>query len=201
MTLINISSSEAIVTALALLKHHWLILAFVVVSAKVFQNRWCHPLSKFPGPFLGSVTNWYSVYIFFTYRAHEVEYDLTKKYGTWTLTDRQQGILTIIGSVIRIQPNMVFFNDPNLLSIVYHRSVDKDPLFYGTASLGMGLNIITAMTHDVHARLRKRIAGAFSMTSVRSMEHIIDDRVQQFQAKMGQKAETGERFDFALWAQ
>ena len=65
----------------------------------------------------------------------------------------------------------------------------------------MGLNVLTALKHDVHARLRKRIAGAFSMTSVRSMEHIIDDRVQEFQAKLGEKAETRERFDFALWAQ
>ena len=65
----------------------------------------------------------------------------------------------------------------------------------------MGLNVLTALKHDVHARLRKRIAGAFSMTSVRSMEHIIDDRVQEYLAKMGEKAETGERFDFALWAQ
>ena len=51
----------------------------------------------------------------------------------------------------------------------------------------MGPNVLTALKHDVHARLRKRIAGAFSMTSVRSMEHIIDDRVQEFQAKMGEK--------------
>jgi len=65
----------------------------------------------------------------------------------------------------------------------------------------MGLNVFTALTHDVHARLRKRIAGAFSMTSIRSMEHIIDNRVQEFQTKMGEQAGTGERFDFALWAQ
>jgi len=87
MTPINISSSEAIEMALALLKRHWLILAFIVVTANVFRNRWLHPLSKFPGPFLGSITYWYSVYMFFTYRAHELEYDLGKKYGTWTLTD------------------------------------------------------------------------------------------------------------------
>lgn len=65
----------------------------------------------------------------------------------------------------------------------------------------MGLNVFTAIPHDVHARLRKRVAGAFSMTSIRSMEHIIDDRVQEFQVKMGEQAESGERFDFALWAQ
>jgi len=90
MTVINVSSSEVIETALALLKRHWLILTFTVVTAKVLQNRWLHPLSKFPGPFLGSVTYWYSVYIFFSYRAHELEYDLNKKYGRWALIDLQQ---------------------------------------------------------------------------------------------------------------
>lgn len=185
MALINVSSSEAIETALALLKRHWLTLAFIVVTAKVFQSRWLHPLSKFPGPFLGSVTYWYSVYTFFTYRAQELEYNLAKKYG----------------SVFRYQPNTIFISDPKMLPIVYHRSADKDPLFYGTGSLGMGLNVFTAITHEEHTRVRKRVAGTFSMTSIRSMEHIIDDIVQEFQAKMGEQAEVGERFDFARWAQ
>ena len=87
MTLVNVSSTEVIKTVLALLKGHWLILAFTVVTTKVLRSRWFHPLSKFPGPFLGSVTYWYSVYTFFTYRAQELEYDLNKKYGAWALPD------------------------------------------------------------------------------------------------------------------
>jgi len=110
-------------------------------------------------------------------------------------------ILTMTGTAFRIQPNTIFISDPKMLDIVYHRYADKDPLWYGSGGFGMGLNLLTAMTHDVHARLRKRIAGAFSMTSVRSMEHIIDDRVQEFQAKMGEQAGTGKRFDFSLWVQ
>lgn len=79
-----ISSSEILETALGLLKRHWIILAVIVVTTRVVRNRWMHPLSKFPGPFLGSVTYWYSVYTFFTYKAQEIEYDLQKKYGRWT---------------------------------------------------------------------------------------------------------------------
>ena len=98
MILINIHSSEAIEIALAILKRHWLILAFIIVTVKVFQSRWFHPLSKFPGPFLGSVTYWYSVYVFFTYRAHELEYDLNKKYGMWTLTTVEARIFEYINN-------------------------------------------------------------------------------------------------------
>lgn len=105
------------------------------------------------------------------------------------------------GPVIRYQPNLVLVFDPKLLPIVYHKHADKDMLWYGVGGLGMGLNVFTAMRHDVHATLRKRIAGAFSMTTVRSIEHIFDTRIQEFQAKMDVKAAKGERFDFAHWSQ
>jgi len=65
----------------------------------------------------------------------------------------------------------------------------------------MGPNLFTAITHDVHAWHKKRVAGAFSMAAIRSMEHIIDDRVQEFQVKIREQAGTGQRFDFAQWVQ
>lgn len=110
-------------------------------------------------------------------------------------------MLCYVGPVLRYQPNTLLISDPLLLPTVYHRTADKCPLFYGTGGLGMGLNVFTALNHETHARLRKRVGGAFTMTSVRSMEHIIDDRVEEFQAKMGELAGTGKRFDFAQWAQ
>lgn len=51
-------------------------------------RRYWSPLSKFPGPFWGSVTNLYAVYAYFTGKQHLIQYELHKKYGqTSALTE------------------------------------------------------------------------------------------------------------------
>ena len=52
-----------------------------------------------------------------------------------------------------------------------------------------------------HAHLRKIVAGPYSFSNVKKLEPIIDDRIQSWIERVGQKfADTGERFDFALWS-
>ena len=63
-------------------------LAFVILStmylalvSHVVKNRYFHPLSKFPGPFWGSITNLYCSLMILTGESQKTEFDFHKKYG------------------------------------------------------------------------------------------------------------------------
>jgi len=45
-----------------------------------------HPLSKYPGPLIGRVTDWYSVYHAFKGDRHLDFFDLHKRYGMTSLS-------------------------------------------------------------------------------------------------------------------
>ena len=60
--------------------------------------------------------------------------------------------------MVRYKPNLLLVSDPQVLRTVYGGPVDKDPVFYGSGGLGMGVNVFTAIPHKLHTRLKKRIA-------------------------------------------
>lgn len=51
----------------------------------IISRRWFSPLSKFPGPFWGSITDLYSAYINFSGKLYLVQYDLHRKYGKYPI--------------------------------------------------------------------------------------------------------------------
>ena len=55
------------------------ILAFIILRG--FYNRYLHPLRNFPGPFWGSLTDFYKLFIVSKKDAHTRGIDLHKKYG------------------------------------------------------------------------------------------------------------------------
>ena len=72
-------------SACQIILRHWLlsILSAVVLFAlnRCYYTRYCHPLSKFPGPFLGGVTDFYHLSLFASKKVHIKLYDLHKHYG------------------------------------------------------------------------------------------------------------------------
>ncbi len=52
---------------------------FTYVFSTAIYNRYFHPLAKFPGPFLGSLTSWYLVHVICSVPTYGLE--LHKKYG------------------------------------------------------------------------------------------------------------------------
>lgn len=55
------------------------IFAFILLRG--FYNRYLHPLRGFPGPFWGSVTDFYKLFIVSKMDAHTRGLELHKKYG------------------------------------------------------------------------------------------------------------------------
>ena len=59
------------------------------------------------------------------------------------------------GPVVRKAPNLVIFNDPRLLPLVYHRTADKTDQYRAMEWFG----ILGIRKHAEHAELRKKLAG------------------------------------------
>jgi len=66
-------------------------------------RRYFHPLSKYPGPFLASITRWWLAFEIFSGKHEQHIRKLHKKYG----------------SIVRISPNEVVIADPQAVRVIY----------------------------------------------------------------------------------
>ena len=65
----------------------FLVPIFLGLVTKGIYNRYCHPLSKFPGPFWGSCTDLYLVFIIGSIPTYG--YELHEKYGTISIEKKK----------------------------------------------------------------------------------------------------------------
>lgn len=90
-------------TIVHLVLQHWLSLTATVLVAWLVKNRYHNGLSKFPGPFLASLTDWWRFFDVYGQRADITHRALHKKYG----------------DVVRLGPNSLSFADPKALKTIY----------------------------------------------------------------------------------
>ena len=83
-------------------------------------SRFFHPLSRYPGPFLASISRAWLVSQGAGARAEETQRELHAKYGNEDCT-MQSRILLLIGqgSIVRIAPNEVAIADPTAIKTIY----------------------------------------------------------------------------------
>lgn len=71
--------------------------------AHIVHRRYFHPLSKFPGPYVASITNWWKTYHVYKLDLHEAVLALHHTFGP----------------VVRIGPNDLHFWDPEAVVAIY----------------------------------------------------------------------------------
>ena len=141
-----------------------LALSIVVLIANAIRNRYYHPLHRFPGPFWGSITDFYKTYLFSTQIYHEKVYSLHEKYGKFLQLIRKTQRLSGLpdqGPILRIAPNLLSFSEPSLLPQVYHRAAEKTP-FYSTGLAGEIAPLLQIQSHGQHAMKKKVLAPTVS---------------------------------------
>ncbi|MCJ1424479.1 hypothetical protein MMC29_002367 [Sticta canariensis] len=149
----------------------------------MIYNRYFHPLRHFPGPFWASVSDFWKLYFCLTKETHTRGIKLHDRYGP----------------VVRLAPNLLAFNDPKLLPIVYHKNVDKTD-FYSTGILGEIAPPFQTLNHKEHAEKKKRIAFAFSLSNLKKFEGEVDKALMQFDVVLKEKfAKPSKRLDIAEW--
>ncbi|KAI2610041.1 cytochrome P450 monooxygenase [Hypoxylon fragiforme] len=152
---------------------------FTYVFSTAIYNRYFHPLAKFPGPFLGSLTSWYLVHVICSVPTYGLE--LHKKYGP----------------IVRLAPNLLSFSDATLLPHVYHRSADK-PAFYASWMFGKTAAMFQSLKHEDHYAKKKLVAPCCSMTAMKANhERKISERIDEFCSKIQKKSASGMPLDFS----
>ena len=78
--------APALVAPTRLAEKNYVVVTFIIVAASVvakgIYNRYLHPLRHFPGPFWGSVSDFYKLYVIAKKDAHTRGVKMHKKYGT-----------------------------------------------------------------------------------------------------------------------
>ena len=75
LILLGMAEKNCVVSAITVI----VLFAFL----KGLYNRYFHPLRKFPGPFWGSVTDFYKLFIISKMDAHTRGVEMHKKYGRY----------------------------------------------------------------------------------------------------------------------
>ncbi|KAK7937725.1 uncharacterized protein PG986_014593 [Apiospora aurea] len=140
-----------------------------------------HPLYKFPGPKIASMTYGYEAY-----------YDLWLG-GRYTL--RIKAMHDEYGPIVRINPDELHCADPDMLDEIYtggNRPRDKWEHYTAFMIGGLGLSSFSTISHDMHRLRRGAIARYFSRDQMLKLESEIRDFTVRTVDKMHRCAASGE---------
>lgn len=127
---------------------------------QVIYYRYFHPLAKFPGPALASVTRIWLAWQCYIAQEPYVLFELAQKYGPFADSCLSVTLVAkyFIGPVVRITPTMLHVSDATMLPTLYARNADKSG-HYLTGSFGNTESIFHMQKTSTHTRFRKLIAG------------------------------------------
>jgi hypothetical protein len=119
-------------------------------------------------------------------KAHLIYYDLHQEYG----------------HIVRDGPNSISFSDHRAIKVIYGRG--KDSFHRPSSFPAVGLNpehlpIFFAVDGRTHQVARRKVGGAYTMTSILTMENQIDQMLQQFEDRLDEEAASGSVFDLSKW--
>jgi hypothetical protein len=179
------------------MRHVWEIIALgtgLVIAVYVVYMRYLHPLAKYPGPFLASLTN--------IWKANAM-YGGQMEYTIRHLHDRY-------GSIVRIGPNDLVISHPDAVKQIYlsgsaFQKVSPQnsyPLmqtkFYNGFT-SFRPNVFGTQDEAIHSIRRRQIAHGFSQASILQMEPYIDGCLSQLIDALDEFARNGEIFDLKFW--
>lgn len=145
--------------------------AFVAITSYIVYQFYFHPLAKYPGPFLGRLTQWYDVYHAYVGDKHILFYQLHQKYG----------------SVVRFSPNSLSINDPAALKTIYAHgaNVQKSEFYKCFRAAPQAISTLLATEKQHHARKRRIMGQAFADSALRGFEQYVVGHVEDLVDMIG----------------
>lgn len=143
-----------------------------------------HPLAKHPGPLLGRITDWYSVYQAWSGDRHLDFIRLHERYGTLfavaTIVARTSS--RVVGRFVRFGPNRISVNTTEGLKEIYGMKCNtRKASYYNTfAHVFKGDSSNTIIDPVKHGRKKRVLTQALSENSIRAMEEHILNNVRTF---------------------
>jgi cytochrome P450 len=154
-----------------------------------------HPLAKYPGPLLGRISGFYSVYQAWKGERHLDFYRLHQKYG----------------KVVRFGPNSISINSNTALGEIYsYKANVRKAHFYSAFPATKGAwSTHSAIDKTLHARKRRVLSQAFSDNAMRGLQPHILNVIRTFteaigdwpsRTAQGKKDSWSTPKDMGLWA-
>ncbi|KAL3477735.1 cytochrome P450 [Aspergillus californicus] len=152
-----------------------------------FYTRWFHPLSKFPGPFWGSVTRVWTVLHMLPGDAEKTQLKLHAKYGP----------------VVRIAPNELIISDPQAMKTIYgiKSGFTKTDFYLAFRPPWARFpDHFSATDEKEHAARRRIVSNVYTMTSILQSEKYMETCIDVWIQKLGEIADRKDSFELWEWA-
>lgn len=144
-----------------------LLVALIALSYLVTYRIFFHPLSRYPGPFLGKFTDYYSFYGVYKQNRTKLQYELLQKYG----------------SPVRVSTNELVFSDVKTVSEIYGQSSnmpEKERTISEALSATGESSLLNTVNRIQHGRIRRLLSHGFSLRSLVDSEHIIAEKIELY---------------------
>ena len=170
---------------------YWPVFLVVGLSVYLVQNKFYKGLHRYPGPTLAAYTNWWR---FFENLKRKTEYthiDLHRKYG----------------HVVRLGPNQLSFADPRAIKVIYglNKGMTKSDFYPVQQAVTKGKrlqSLFSTKDEDYHAKYRRCVNSAFSMSSLVGYEPLVDSTTDVFIEQTKKRyCDTGKTCNFSKWLQ
>ncbi|KAH8803645.1 cytochrome P450 [Xylogone sp. PMI_703] len=151
----------------------------VVVLGYVVYQRYFHPLSSFPGPFLASLTDLWQVYQFWGLKQPYHLTELHEKYGPF----------------VRYGPDKLSITAEEAIPIIYQKGgrMMRKTEFYDAYG-GAHPNVFGMRDEDSHSIRRRHMSHSFSISYIKGMEQYLDQNMQILKDKINGYVEREEAF-------
>ncbi|EMT67797.1 Benzoate 4-monooxygenase [Fusarium odoratissimum] len=145
----------------------------------IVYYRYLHPLAKYPGPPLASVTNLWKTYHLWNLHLPHTLVRLHEQYG----------------DVVRVGPNDLSFRNPDAVNTIYKggRQLQKTGFYDGFTTFNP--NLFGTQDEEIHAIRRRQMAHAFSLHSIKEMEHFVDSHILKLRNNLDHFCDSNQDFD------
>ncbi|KLU89743.1 cytochrome P450 monooxygenase [Magnaporthiopsis poae ATCC 64411] len=162
-----------------------LLLAFAI---HVLRMRIFHPLRRYPGPWLNSVSEIPAAWALLRARQPKAYKKLHDKYGP----------------VVRVAPNELSFIDVEAWDDIYGflkstPNFEKSPVFIGAVSPLDGQTGVSLANNAEHTRQRRALAAPFTNRALLQQESILQVHVDKLVAALTARARRNEAVNLAEW--
>ncbi|KAL8387041.1 hypothetical protein RB595_010201 [Gaeumannomyces hyphopodioides] len=168
--------------------HVIISILLLLLAVHLLRMRVFHPLRRYPGPWLNSVSEIPAAWALLQGRQPKAYKELHDKYGP----------------IVRMSPNELSFTDVEAWNDIYgfHKSTpnfEKSPIFIGAVSPLDGQTGVSLANNADHTRQRRALAAPFTNRALLQQESILQLHVDKLMAALTARARRGEAVNLAEW--
>ncbi|KAK5054410.1 hypothetical protein LTR84_001300 [Exophiala bonariae] len=162
-----------------------LVTVLFCLTSFVVYRLYFHPLAHVPGPLLAKWSGWWRNYRYFRGTWHD---DILKVHRNY-------------GPIVRIAPNELSVVDAQITKQLYgHGHNAQKTKWYSTWDIpGAAPGLFAEQDKKLHAYLRKRVSGAYSMSAILKFETYVQGCLDLMLVGLKKHSDKGNTVNMANW--